>query len=110
MVDITALANERRAITKLCNGEHENIVEVFKLGEFADSSHFFIDMELCDINLEGYNKSCWTMSVLADDSLLGSREMEMWNIMTQISNGVAYIHGQGEVHRDLKPLNGRSLT
>ena len=46
------------------------------------------------------------MSVLADDSLLRSREMEMWNIMTQISNGVAYIHGQGEVHRDLKPLNG----
>lgn len=35
-------------------------------------------------------------------------EMEMWNIMSQIASGISYIHSQGEVHRDLKPLNGQS--
>jgi len=109
MVEMKAVNNEMRAIRKLCNGQHKNIVEVFKLGEFADSSYFFIDMELCDINLENYNKSVWTMSLLADDESQRFREMVMWDIMTQISNGVSFIHGQGEVHRDLKPLNGKPL-
>lgn len=107
MVGTSAVKNEMRAITKLCNGEHKNIVEVFNLGEFADLSYSFIDMELCDMNLETYNKSSWMMSIVAtDDSSRGFREMEMWNIMAQIASGISYIHSQGEVHRDLKPVNG----
>ena len=98
-----------RAISKLCSGEHKNIVEVFQLGEFDDLSYFFIDMELCDMNLDNYNKSGWTMSVIAEDNSAGFREMEMWHIMAQIASGISYIHGKGEVHRDLKPLNGQSL-
>ena len=29
----------------------------------------------------------------------------IWGIMVQIVNGLMFIHGQGEVHRDLKPQN-----
>jgi len=29
----------------------------------------------------------------------------IWGIMVQITNGLMFIHEQGEVHRDLKPQN-----
>jgi len=34
------------------------------------------------------------------------RAAQIWNIMADISSGVAFIHSRGEIHRDLKPRNG----
>ena len=31
----------------------------------------------------------------------------IWNIMRDITDGVAFIHIHMEVHRDIKPTNGR---
>jgi len=56
-------------------------------------------MELCDVTLEDFmlehNFTSTTPITIA----------EVWNIMTQITNGLVYVHTQNEVHRDLKPNN-----
>lgn len=34
----------------------------------------------------------------------------LWTIMNQIAQGVEFIHRKKHVHRDLKPLNGKSCS
>jgi serine/threonine protein kinase len=94
--------NEVRAIKKLCNGSHENLVEVFDVGELA--LHAFIDMELCDGDLDDYNKSFWEHLAYHQSSKMQTQPI--WNIMKQIASGLAFIHRKKEIHRDLKPKNG----
>lgn len=94
------IQNEVRAINKLCKpGGNRNIVAVLRQGEVRFAAFHYIDMELCDQNLEQY--------IYQDRT--GSGEhftmLEVWTVMVQIANGVAFIHEQGEVHRDLKPRN-----
>jgi serine/threonine protein kinase len=36
------------------------------------------------------------------------RTVQIWNIMEDTSNGLAYIHGLNEIHRGLKPRNSMS--
>jgi serine/threonine protein kinase len=91
------LANEVRAITKLCQPEGcLNIVSVLRYGKVKDSSFYLIDMELCEGNL-------YDLINCSRPSPLGAQFI--WGIMVQISNGLLFIHNQGEVHRDLKPQN-----
>lgn len=90
---------------KLCNGTHGNIIEVFTHGKFPDSSYSFIDMELCDVNLDEFikgSRSFGCVHALTPEF----RAMEIWNIMKQIANGLVFIHENNEIHRDLKPTNG----
>jgi serine/threonine protein kinase len=91
--------NEVRVISKLCkSNSHANIVSVFRLGDVKDSALFYIDMELCDGNLEQFMRD-----------RRGTIELnDVWNIMVQVTSGLAYIHSQGEVHRDMKPRNSKS--
>src|SRR5690348_14323233 len=70
--------NEIRAITKLCDGRHKNIIEVFRHGEFHDSSHAYIDMELCTVNLEDYNRSNWVVAKVSQQFSSSQRALEMW--------------------------------
>jgi serine/threonine protein kinase len=37
------------------------------------------------------------------------KSSQIWNIMRQITSGIAFIHSHEEVHRDLKPRNSISL-
>jgi serine/threonine protein kinase len=75
-------------------------------------------MELCEFNLETYIPHLWEPTSLEKLTLvdqsplivkLESRIKYIWAIMCQIAKGVAFIHQQKEVHRDLKPRNGNSL-
>lgn len=101
-----------RAINKICEKEHPNIVAVFKFGELCDTSHYFIDMELCDLNLAEYihrqtpPNPLESIPSFIKDGPPPFRAQQIWNIMKQIANGVMYIHGLKQVHRDLKPANG----
>jgi len=112
--DTRTARNELRAIKKLCDGGHKNIIKVFDFGELPDASHIFIDMELCSLNLDEYNKSLRTAFVV-HESISSLRSEQIWDIIIQIADALAFIHGHHEVHRDLKPQNGpcpliRSLT
>jgi serine/threonine protein kinase len=111
LIDVhnSPVQNEIRAIKKLCNSTHRNIIQVFDTGQLPNSAYAFIDMELCDLNLDQYNKSMSTVSLVHDDTS-HLREVQVWNIMVQITSGITFIHGKGEVHRDLKPQNGTSLS
>jgi serine/threonine protein kinase len=61
-------------------------------------------MELCDLNLDEYNKANWKLaSVLNHNDTCV--ELNLWNIMRQITAGLAFIHSYNEVHRDIKPSN-----
>lgn len=88
------------------------MIQVFKVGEFIYSSYFFIDMELCDLSLQGY---------LYPDTLeyagLGLPPLfkhlpssavadYIWNIMRQIASGLKFVHTKCIAHRDVKPSNG----
>jgi serine/threonine protein kinase len=99
------IVNERRAIEKLCMGKsHPNLIHVLQQGRLANSSYFFIDMELCDFNLEQYLLDKPIALFLRN----GLGNTEILDIMTHLASGVEFIHSHGEVHRDLKPRNGMS--
>jgi serine/threonine protein kinase len=102
--------NELRAIKKLCNGMHRNIITVFECGELPDLSHTFIDMELCSVNLYQYSKGMRT-ALLVHDSVESATTLntnEIWTIVTHIADALTFIHSHHEIHRDLKPQNGAS--
>jgi len=86
-----AVVNEQRAVWKLCRESNKHLVAVLGVGII--DSHYFIDMELCDRNLEEYIQT-------SDVEING-----VWGIMRDITDGVAFIHSHKEVHRDLKPRN-----
>jgi len=102
-----------RAVDKLCKlGAHPNIVPVFRRGKFNSSDYYYLDMELCDLNLEKYLKRDWTASMREKFPFFSCemppemRMSQVWEIMENIRNGVAFIHELHEIHRDLKPRNG----
>jgi len=108
--------NEIRAAVKLCTtGENENIIKVVHWGQLSSSPYFFIDMELCDFNLETYILQDWKPDIVREvphfsdfDILPPLQKLrQIVTIMRDVTNGVAFIHQNNEVHRDLKPRNGR---
>jgi serine/threonine protein kinase len=103
--------SETRAVGILCKpGAHENIVAVLRHGYLNNQASGFFDMELCQLNLHDYIQSEWEPSLLQKmQHLTITKETKLekaMTIMMQISEGVVYIHRNGEVHRDLKPSNG----
>jgi serine/threonine protein kinase len=107
---------EVRAVVKSClSSPEENVVKVLKHGYWPSVSSVFIDMELYDFNLHSFIFQKWDEEVKAkvpgfvNVGAHGSvaHELQICNIMMDISNGTAFIHGKGQVHRDLKPSNGK---
>ena len=87
---------------KLESPGYPSLVTLFRYGEI-DASVFYIDMELCAGSLEDFMADRRRSGVsIAIDEIL--------SIMTQIANGLFYIHAEKEVHRDLKPRNGIELV
>ena len=108
-VETQTAQNEIRAIRKLCDGTHKNIIKVLDHGELVDSAYFFIDMELCDFNLDDYIKGNWVVSQVGDFPA-AVKETRVWNVMQEITAGLIFVHEHKEVHRDLKPKNGSLLS
>lgn len=107
-IQMSEIQNEFRAAAKLCRpGAHENVVAVLRWGPLPGSPCHFIDMDLCEYNLGtyiSYLSGEKNLALIEDKSRFSINQM--WSIMSQIANGVSYIHSQGEIHRDLKPSNG----
>ena len=104
------------------NGGHDNIVKFLRHGWFPDQSYFYIDLQLCDFNLEEHirNDSAWASAVPTSDVTKSkfslkdgqtSRKFdEIMDIIQQLARGVKFLHSQNAIHRDLKPRNGEHLT
>jgi len=111
------IANEVRVITKLCsNGGHRNIIAVLQHGWLNKDQKYYFDMELCEMNLDDFIKGSYIAALgnqYFDPTSAGGEGPEclnLWNIMRDITRGLEYIHGLREVHRDLKPQNGTSIS
>jgi serine/threonine protein kinase len=99
-------------------------VYIFR-SNFFDSpyrSFHFIDMELCDLNLDDYIRDPESRCVLlaenreattpcckfvSKDAPFHFKAQNIWAIMSDIANGLVAIHDKDLVHRDLKPKNSK---
>lgn len=97
-------------------GKAENLIVVFRHDWLENSPYYYIDMELCEASLEDYidDKEPLTYELYDNPRLFksGFKIRGIWNtwdIMEQISKGIAFLHAAKLVHRDLKPRNGFSL-
>jgi len=113
---IEDVRKEFKAIDKLQrDGGRKNIVEVLRHGELSYMSLYYIDMELCDLNLIDYING--QQSSMVNIDLEASRSAKLYipstlkfamilEIMKNIADGLAFIHFSEVIHRDLKPPNG----
>ena len=68
-------------------------------------------MELCDLDLQTWIDGKWTKAIerkllhLASNPSSEVAMGEIWDIMEDITNAIAFIHSEKEIHRDLKPRN-----
>jgi serine/threonine protein kinase len=115
------IANEARVISKLCNhSTSTNIVEITEHGWFTGTfpTYYFIDMEFCSKNLDDHIKLQAQNSCLPIHYYnIGRRRLFFLSIMEiffnqgmEIIRGLLSLHSLGEVHRDLKPQNGKNIV
>lgn len=112
-IRLEEIENEIRAVNKLCKSCHPNIIQVFELGQLRrDSAFYFIDMELCNFTLEKYSRGDDVPSLTNWNSLRNEGKLPetICTIIDNIVDGLIFIHGQKEVHRDLSPQNGTDTT
>jgi serine/threonine protein kinase len=112
--DFADISNEVRAIEKLCKHGHENLIRVFNHGLLKlNHSIYFIDMELCELNLDEYLHNTitgvpglpsWEFGISN-----GHASFLIFAIVQQIIRAIVFIHDQGEAHRDLAPQNSSFL-
>jgi serine/threonine protein kinase len=91
-----------------------NIVQVFQYGKHEIGGGYYVDMELCDLNLDRYlegeelpNLKKW--SELRKRAVQYGTTSDIFDIVGDIIDGLIFIHGQGEAHRDLTPQNSTTF-
>jgi len=103
-------------VRKLCIPKaHQNIVAVFEVGRLPEGRCWYIDMELCDLNLETYILREWTPELkklvpsftALETSPVSVKICQIVATMKDVIRGVVFIHSLGMVHRDLKPRNSK---
>ncbi len=94
LLDDDALQNFEREASTAAAMHHSNIVPIFGVGE-SDGMHYLV-MQL--VGGESLDKR-----IAAEDEPLDCRTAA--EIAVQVSNGLAYAHGNGVLHRDVKPAN-----
>ncbi len=78
---------------------------------------YFIDMELCDFNLDVYIRRNFPQHLRGrvrqflevEKLTVEEKRGQILGVLRDIIAGVEYIHSEGEIHRDLKPQNGNPL-
>lgn len=111
-VTLTDILNELRAVEKLCRSGHDHVVEVFRHGKLIGSDlYYFIDMEFCEGSLDDYicGKPIGKEGLILNANSPNTRAIDYcWIIISDICDGLTFIHHAKEVHRDLKPFNGKT--
>jgi serine/threonine protein kinase len=85
-------------------------------GWLSGSPYYFIDMELCDFNLDTYIYGPIPIDILSiymfghggAESIKNPAQVS--KILEDVAHGLDYIHSHDYVHRDLKPSNGISCS
>jgi len=97
------ILNELQTNEKLCKQPcHKNIVGIYRHIQLAGL--YFIDMELCDFNLQQW--------IYEPDTLNGMPTLDMrtmLKIIRDVGRGLAFIHENKKIHRDIKPQNSTPL-
>lgn len=118
------IENEIEAISKIhAIGRHENIVDILGRDKLGTSIYYFIDMELCDIDLKEYLQGrrsirddnapvqhSANLVFVSKDCGLQLKLQNAFIILSHITNGLEFAHEHNLVHRDLKPGNGTSVV
>jgi serine/threonine-protein kinase len=73
---------------------HPNIVQVFDLGEMDDETPYFLMQHVSGIDLGTWQEQNEVLSV-----------KRVLRILRQVACALDHLHGQGIVHRDIKPPN-----
>ena len=108
---IETFKNEIRAVTKLCDGSHPNIIRVFTSGLLRPTlSLFFIDMQYCEGNLKDYlaGQNVGDLPLLPMETRAEQVTHLLKEVIRPILSGLEFIHSNNEVHRDFTPTNRRS--
>ena len=104
--------NEVNAIVLLCKESHPNIIEVLEHGQLS-AAQYYVDMELCYISLEDLlkqeerddRKEDWFLHWPIKD--FNDRLFFIIALIQELANGLYFIHNHDQVHRDIKPGNGK---
>jgi serine/threonine protein kinase len=102
------IENEARALNKLRSRNRQvNILKVFRhyWMESSQGQVYMIDMELGEGTLLDYIQKQYSGATVTKSSKMQFHVKDIWDIMQQISAGLAEIHKRGIIHRDLKPAN-----
>ena len=121
------IENEVKAITDIsASGGHRHVIRFLLHGPLPASDYYYIDMELCDFNLDKYiyapdrsllfpgpfkrgeSKERRKPAFCEQWNSIREQRENVWTIMDHITAGVEFLHGRGLAHRDLKPQNGQS--
>jgi len=106
------IRNELRAVEKFGRNRNDHLVAVLRHGKLPESPYYFIDMELCNMDLSQYIYEVRSDRDLRFENSLPVRVDvdDIWRIMRDITDGVAFIHSHMEIHRDIKPKNSTPST
>lgn len=113
------IENEARVIRELQNLEgHPNIISILRDGwEEVPFLYYFLDMELCDLNLKEYIRGDQretqdiaayfqhSPTYVSKDCSALEKLRNIWTIMRHIVQGLLFLHQNKQVRRDLKPSN-----
>jgi serine/threonine protein kinase len=110
-----AAENELRIIDRFRSRRHQHVVAIIGHGQLEPLNRIYIDMQLCDMNLDNYLYSNTGGNLLGITSpappqacTFPENMQNACTIISQISEGVGFLHQENLVHRDLKPSNGTS--
>jgi serine/threonine protein kinase len=121
-VSTADLENERKNIAALIeNGGNKNIITIINHGWMRELDYYFIDMELCELTLHDYVKylagsnelpfdidASMSPVFIEKESSPFVRMHNTWTIGSHMASGLEFMHKHHQVHRDLKPHNGKT--
>jgi serine/threonine protein kinase len=106
-LDDEGIENEIRTMKQLCTTGHENIVQVYQQDVLRLTTFYFIDMELCDINLDEYLQGRRDLHSLFEWKIAeGHGPFLTYTILQEILAGLIFIHDSEDAHMNLHPRNG----